>query len=256
MADRTEQFMNFCCDLGRQMIQSGAEIYRVEETLTLLIRAYGYLSSEVFAIPSFMALTIEDEERNHSKIIRIRASGRNMDKLERLNELCRNACRETPPLEVLRVQLSAVAEAPGYSPLVSYLAYGGVAAFSALFWGGCLLDSGISFLCGLIIRAILTRLRRLNANVFFANIAACLGMMALPLLLLGVGVPLHLDMVVIGSIMVLVPGVAITNAMRDVLAGDFVTALTTCAEVAIVSAAIAVGIAIPIAMFQFIPGVI
>jgi len=55
---------------------------------------------------------------------------------------------------------------------------------------------------------------------------------------------------------VLVPGVAITNAMRDVLAGDFVTALTTCAEVAIVSAAIAVGIAIPIAMFQFIPGVI
>ena len=59
---------------------------------------------------------------------------------------------------------------------------------------------------------------------------------------------------IIGTIMLLVPGIAITNVMRDVLAGDFLTALTRFAEVLIVGMAITVGVAMAIALIRFLTG--
>ena len=85
----------------------------------------------------------------------------------------------------------------------------------------------------------------MSVNTFFTNVCASMLLVTVPVLLRSFGVPVHLDRVVIGAIMLLVPGIAITNAMRDVLAGDFLTALTRIAEVMIVSVAIAIGIAIP-----------
>ena len=152
-------------------------------------------------------------------------------------------------------QLDAVVHAPNYPDWISYPGHGFVATFFTLFWGGTLLDSIIAFFCGLIVKATVSKLSRLNTNVFFTNICTCVALEIGPLLLVRLGLPIHTDMITIGCIMLLVPGIAITNAMRDILAGDFLTALTKCAEVVIVSVAIAVGIAIPIGIFRLFPGV-
>ena len=56
----TEQFLNFCCEMGRQLIQNGAEIYRVEDSINRLMRAYGYTDTEVFSIPASVILNILD----------------------------------------------------------------------------------------------------------------------------------------------------------------------------------------------------
>ena len=84
--ERTEQILNFCCEMGRQLIQNGAEIYRVEDSINRLLTAYGYRDTEVFAIPSCVILNILDEGHNYTKSIRIRSSFINLDKLERLYE--------------------------------------------------------------------------------------------------------------------------------------------------------------------------
>lgn len=95
--EKTEQFLNFCCEMGRALIQNGAEIYRVEDSINRLLLAYGYLDTEVFAIPSCVILNIQHEGHNYTKSIRIRTSFINLDKLDRLNSLCRRVCRERPP---------------------------------------------------------------------------------------------------------------------------------------------------------------
>lgn len=59
--EKTEQFLNFCCEMGRALIQNGAEIYRVEDSINRLLLAYGYLDTEVFAIPSCVILNIQHE---------------------------------------------------------------------------------------------------------------------------------------------------------------------------------------------------
>ena len=63
--NKTEQYLNFCCEIGRELIQNGAEIYRVEEAAYRILAAYGYTDVEVFAIPSCIILNIQDEERNY-----------------------------------------------------------------------------------------------------------------------------------------------------------------------------------------------
>ena len=253
-AEQTERFLTFCCEMGRHLIQNGAEIYRVEEAAARMLAAYGYREVEVFAIPSVIILNIQAEDRSHTKAVRIRASANNLDKLDRLNALCRRVCRETPPAEEAEAMLRDIVEAPAYPAWVSYLGHGVGAAFFTLFWGGGGWDALTAFFCGLAVRATVGFLRRRNTNIFFTNVCASMLLMAVPLALIALGCPLRLDMIVIGAIMLLVPGIAITNVMRDVIAGDFLTALTKFAEVMIVSMAIAIGIAIPVGLARLLGG--
>ena len=104
----------------------------------------------------------------------------------------------------------------------------------------------IAFLCGLIVKAAVGYMARLNANVFFINVCASMLLVMVPVALTYAGcTAIHTDKIIIGAIMLLVPGIAITNVMRDVIIGDFMTAISKLAEVLIVAMAIAVGIAIP-----------
>lgn len=254
--EKTEQFLNFCCEMGRALIQNGAEIYRVEDSINRLLLAYGYLDTEVFAIPSCVILNIQHEGHNYTKSIRIRTSFINLDKLDRLNSLCRRVCRERPPAVAAFEQLRGITSASGYPAWGGYLAHGFVAVFFTLFWGGDALDAFFAFSCGLAVKAATSSMSRMNTNIFFTYVLSSMLMVMIPLALLHLGAAVHMDKIVIGAIMLLVPGIAITNVMRDVIAGDFLTALTKFAEVLIISMALAVGIAIPVSAARMLFGVI
>lgn len=253
-SEETEQLLNFGCEMGRQLIQNGAEIYRVEDSARRILEAYGHKEAEVFAIPSCVILNIQEGHRNYTKSVRIRSSSNNLDKLDRLNDLCRQVCRETPPVAEAREQLRTIAVEAGYPRWVGYLAHGCAAAFFTLFWGGGALDAAVAFLCGLAVKATVSSMTRLNTNIFFTDICASALLAFIPTVLSCLGLPIHLDQIVIGAIMLLVPGLAITNVMRDVLTGDFLTAITKFSEVLIVSMAIAIGIAIPISAVRMLFG--
>ena len=250
----TEKLLNFGCEMGRQLLQNGAEIYRVEESILRLLAAYGRTETEVFAIPSCIILNIQEGERNYTKSIRIQTVSNNLRRLSNLNALCRDICRTPPPVEESVQRMEAILAQPVYPSPVGFLAYGLVAFFFTLFWGGDFLDAVAAFPCGLVVRVVLVSMRHLHANEFFSNLAAAMLSALEPLLLSWAGVPVNTDKMIIGTIMLLVPGIAITNVMRDVLAGDFLTALTRFAEVLIVGMAITVGVAMAIALIRFLTG--
>ena len=132
----TEKLLNFGCEMGRQLLQNGAEIYRVEESILRLLAAYGRKEAEVFAIPSCIILNIQEGERNYTKSIRVQTVSNNLRRLSNLNALCRDICREPPPVEESVRRMEAILAQPVYPSLVSFLAYGLVAFFFKLFWGG------------------------------------------------------------------------------------------------------------------------
>ena len=236
----TEKLLNFSCEMGRQLLRNGAEIYRVE----------------VFAIPSCIILNIQEGERNYTKSIRVRAVRNNLRRLSQLNALCRDICRETPDYEEADRRFQVILHEPEYPRGVSYLAHGVVAFFFTLFWGGGSADALTAFFCGLLVKMTLSFMRRVQANVFFTNVVTSMLLALVPLLLVCGGAGLNADKTIIGSIMLLVPGIAITNVMRDVLAGDFLTAVTRLTEVLIVGMGITIGVAMAITVTRPLAGLL
>ena len=251
-----DQFLNFCCEMGRQLIENGAEIYRVEESADRLLAAYGYQEAEVFAIPAYIILNIQDETRNYTKSVRIKTFSINLDKLDRLNALCRRVCQETPDVDAAYAQLREIMAAPTYPDKVGYLAYGFVALCFTLFWGGHAGDACVAFVCGILVKATFAYMGKVNSNVFFTYVCASFFLVLPPMALTYLGTGIHIDKIVIGAIMLLVPGIAITNVMRDVIAGDFLTAVMRFAEVMIIAMAIAIGIALPYSAAKMLLGAI
>ena len=125
---------------------------------------------------------------------------------------------------------------------------------SLMDWGGVWVDALLAFPCGLLVKLAVSVTRRVKINAFFTNFLACMLLALGPEILICLGVPIHADKMIIGTIMLLVPGIAITNGMRDVLVGDFLTALTRFAEVVIVAMGITTGVAAAITVTRFFLG--
>ena len=90
--------MDLAIDLGYELAMSGAETFRVEESVTRLLTAYG-VESDVFAIPNYLTITIRDSSGTPiSRMRRIGYHGNNMDSVERFSSLSRVLDREKPEL--------------------------------------------------------------------------------------------------------------------------------------------------------------
>ena len=84
------------CELGLGLLHSGAEIYRVEDTLHRLARAY-HLTCEVFAIPNCLMVSVTDPEgRVHTRMRQATVSGTDIEGIERYNALSRRLCADPP----------------------------------------------------------------------------------------------------------------------------------------------------------------
>lgn len=249
-----DRCLNFCCEMARQLVKNGAEMYRVEESAQRLLMAYGFSQPEVFAIPAFVMISIEANGRNYTKSVRIRSSDNDLDKLERLNSLCRQVCSEQTELETANVLLQDIIAQPNYGPLIRYCGGGMAACFFTLLMHGSALDAVTAFCCGILVKIATEYTTKLNANTFFVNVSASMILVAVTLFLQRISLPIEPDKVIIGAIMLLVPGVAVTNVMRNVIAGDFLTAISKLTEVLIVSLAIAVGITFPYVAIKMLLG--
>ena len=229
-----DKLLNIAAELGYQLMYSGAEIYRVEESARRLLHAYGLESPEVFAIPNCVIVSVATPE------------GHPITRMRRVPaHLCRRLCAETPPLDEAQAAVGSLPEAvPQYSPRQVLLGYGVAPAFFAPLFGGGPPDIACAFLCGLAVGlCLLYGGRFIGANSFFRTVICSAAASLMALLLVGAGLGESVDVVTISTLMVLVPGVALTNAMREIMAGDTVSALSRTADAILVASAIALGAA-------------
>lgn len=234
-------------DLGCGLLESGAEIYRVEESIQRLLLAYGVHEADPFVIPNciFVSFTTPDGAVR-SQVRRITAShGTDVDQLELYNGLCRRLCAETPPLPQARERLQAVQQARrSFSLPIVTLSYCLGAAFFSLFFGGSLRDGLCAGVCGLVIGLCMAALSWLHTNLFLKTMlcSALSAFTALTLTHAGLGE--HSDLIIIGAFMALVPGVMFTNSIRDIMAGDMMAGLSKLADALLTGVSLALGAAL------------
>ena len=248
-----DKLLGLAVELGSQLMKSGAEIYRVEESVFRLIRAYGLEDPQVFAIPNCLIVSVVTPQGHPiTRMVRIPGHGTDMELLELCNSLCRRLCTQTPPLEQAQAEAEALSQKQRmYRPVQQLLGYGLAPAFFAPLFGGGLREGLCAFLCGLLVGVTLLFGGLLTGtNAFFRTVICSAVASLASLLAVRLGLGLDVDTITISVLMVLVPGVALTNAMREIMAGDIVSGLSRMAEAILTGAAIALGSAVGLGIGQ------
>lgn len=251
----TSQLMASAVDIGQKLLECGAEIYRVEESMYRMFIAYGAEEAHIYAVPTSIIATVSrGDEPAVTVTRRIFERGMDLDRLDRLNALSRELCKNPADYETVRAMIADIEHAPKYGSQIMALAFGGIAAFFSLLFGAGAAEALVAFFTGVILRLVLNLLSRAQVNMLFTNILGGAVISACAVLLSMTGLIPAYEKVIIGSIMSLVPGLAITNSMRDLIAGDFIAGLSKFAEALMVATGIAVGVAVPIVLSALIRG--
>ena len=236
--------LDLCTDLGYRLAMCGAETFRVEESINLIMLAYG-IRAEAFAIPNNLTVSIETPDGvPMTRMRRIGAHGNDLDSVERYTDLSRRICREKPDLKTAVQWLKETDISLRRYNLFWIMAgnFLGSAGFS-IFFGGGLLDCLLAGICGLVVGGVGILSDKLNANTFFRTIIASFLMALVAYAMAAVGIAQNADTVIIGTLMILVPGLLFTNAMRDIIYGDTNSGVNRIVQVFLIAVAIALGTA-------------
>lgn len=239
-----ETLLDMAADLGYELAIAGAETFRVEETVSRVLAAYD-LQAEVFAIPNLLIVSMRQEDgHNITRVRRIGSHDNDLDAVEKFNGLSRILCTQKPSPEKAQEMLCQVTENRLYYSVPGlYLgAFLGGAGF-CLFFGGSLADCLCSGICGIVISLVQNFLTKRRVNAFFQTIAAAFLMAVLAYAMGALGLARNPDAVTIGALMLLVPGLLFTNAMRDIIYGDTNSGVNRIVQVFLIGVAIALGTA-------------
>lgn len=247
--------MNLATAMGYDLAMCGAETFRIEDTITRILDSYG-VSSEVFAIPNYLIVTIsKDEGEPLTRMRRIGYHGTDLDMVEKLNAVSRAICNRHPePAEAIR-WLNMVHEMKKTHPFgINLLGHFlGAMGFSVLF--GCgVTDMLFAGLCGVVIGLVNRIMQKLKVNPFFSTIAASFFMAVAAYGLNILGLVQNPDTVNIGALMNLVPGLLFTNAMRDIIYGDTNSGVNRIVQVFLIAVAIALGTASALNLITYLFG--
>ena len=236
--------IDLATDLGYELAMNGAETFRVEESISRVLASYG-IKSDVFAIPNYLVVSITGSNGQPiTRMRRIGQHGNNLDGVEKFSSLSRALCNRTPdPKDGLKWLEITRSQQVTYSKKVQYLGYFLGAFGFALFFGGNGIDGLCAGLCGILIGMLDRLLAANNTNFFFRTIAEAFSMAFVAYCLGIAGISPNTDATVIGALMILVPGLLFTNAMRDIIYGDTNSGINRIVQVLLIAVAIALGTA-------------
>lgn len=247
-----ERVMEKSLDIGEAMLCCGAEILRVEDTIMRICLTYGDGIVDVFTILSLIIVSWHTtDDRNFTQTRRIYSYSTNLDRLEDLNALSRYICENTPSCDEIDRRIEDILYGEQVTVSKGDVA-GHILASSgfAVFFGGTIQDGIAAALVSVFLYFCSYFYgKRTNNRVVYTLICSFLvGILCTLSVYIGIGI--HLDKVMIGIIMLLIPGINIMNALRDMICGDIITGLLRLAEALMIAVAIAAGFGLSIVAVQ------
>lgn len=255
--EKTEQFdadqvMEKALDVGEAILCTGGEISRVEDTIMRICFAYGGGIVDVFTILSLIILSWRTEDgKHHTQTRRIYSYENDLQKLEELNALSRYICQEKPDFSYIDDKIKEILNPP-HKKISKKILFGyilGATGFS-IFFGGTIRDGLAAGLIGCILYFWEKIYKRFSSNrVVYTLITSFLaGLMCMLSVFIGIGE--NNDKVMIGAIMLLIPGISLMNSLRDMICGDIITGTLKLIESLMIAVAIAGGFALALILSQ------
>lgn len=248
-----EDLLLFAADAARAMLENGGETYRAEDAAMGIIASQGGAEADCFATSTGLMLSFTGEDgRVHSVIRRIKKRSMNLEKASRIDTMAKNLLTDKIGIQEAMSELDLV-ERMRDRPAVLRMAASAVGAgFFALLFGGGAADAVAAGVIGAAVSLLILGFQRLQLPEFLASLSGGAVAAFSSLGLQFFGIPIHPDATIIGVIMLLVPGVSITNAIRDTIAGDLLAGLARGVDALITAAAISAGAGGAFAMWKLL----
>lgn len=244
MRTREEQLVDASLDVGKALLLAGGEVTRVEDTITRILHAYGMQKVGVFTITSLIEVTACTPDGDEIVKARRIVGGftTNLNQVEQLNALSREICSSCPPPQEITARITAIRHPKAEPGWISYV--------GAMAW----LPEASPYSLAALWRTFRRRpflacfinwmdrkgiYKKENQLLFYLLCSILTGFLGCLLVRLGAGA--HLDKILIGCIMLTIPGISITYAMRDMLLGESITGLFRFLESLLIAASIAGG---------------
>lgn len=240
------QVMDACLLAGKIMLQSGAETYRVEDTMIRMAEA-GHLSAHSFVTPTGIIFSVNGEHKTN--LVRVTERGIDLQKVTRVNTISRAFCDGALKIDTAYEELRKIDVSRHAYPFpIQILMAALVSGCFLIMFNGALSDFVTAFITGALGFSCALYFHRITRVKFFAEFLAslALGLSTFAFVRLGMG---HAqNQIIIAAVMPLVPGVLITNAVRDLMAGHLVSGMSKGIEALLTALAIGAGIAVTLTL--------
>lgn len=245
---QSERMVSLILLASELLIVSGAETYRVEETAERMGKAAGFITVDPFTTPTGIFITlVDDQGRVFTRVRRIRWTVNNLAIIAQVNSLSRQFS-EGMDIEQLETKLCALKESVVH-PSFSQAVVGGIASGAfAIVFGGTTLQALYTIIIGFLILCLYHFGRehlvpRFLITALGGSVAAILGIVGFKLW------GFATEITILSAVMVLVPGLAMTTAIRDTISGELISGVTRSAEAATIAVAVAAGVALVLGMW-------
>lgn len=220
-----DRILALALSIGAGLLSCGASVSRVEIAVKLICLSCGAKEVNVMSFPSVIICSIKLADGSEvAQLKRNYEVSNNFLKMELYNQLSRDVCSGKLNIEEAEGRLDEIARTKGYNLPVTVASGGFVAGIFTIYFGGSLIDGVPSFLTGCLMMFVNVLLSRRDFNSYARTFVLSLLGGALSILLSRLfilcGAQCSVSMVSIGTIMVVVPGLLICNAVRDMFSGD------------------------------------
>lgn len=248
--DYDTELLNLALDAGEIMLRSGAETFRVQDTMLRILSVTGREKIEALALSTMLIVTLPREVKGPLSMARgVKDRSINFEKICAVNALSRAFVSGQMTLDDATARIREIYNAPSYSRGLITLGYGLTSGGFSLIYSQSLSDGAAAFCIGLVLGLLMGWVGKRQAPYFFGSflggfvtgLLACLFHLLLP--------TSKTDMIVIGSIMPLLPGLTLTKATRDLLEGNFISGNSKMVEALLIACAIAGGAALSMGIF-------
>lgn len=242
---------------GEIMMKSGAEVYRVEDTMSRICKSCRIDNVEVFATPTGIFISLDkggDEDDTQTYIKRISGINTDLRKISDVNHFSRQFT--TTDLSVDRGMeiLKDIEGKKGYSLPLRVAGAIMVSAAFCLIMGGQPLDCCVAMVSGSLCYLFSRLLKRVDVNSFVTGFCSCALASFIAILAASSIDGTNFDPIIIGAIMLFVPGVALTNSIRDFLSGDMLSGVARLMEAILTAVSLAAGAGVVIKIYDLLGG--
>lgn len=241
--EHTEMAIDCFLLAGRIMIESGAETYRVEDTMLRMARSQNMMDAQSYVTPTGIIFSLGKTQPTRITSIPTRIT--DLHRIALVNNVSRKLTSHLISIEQAYEELKKIEKTNYFLPIAVQVLAASIAsgAFLLLF-KGIVSDIPAAFIAGGLGLYIVTIIHNMTRVKFFSEFLAAVAIGVVASFAVYYGYGKEIDKIIIGSVMPLVPGLLITNAVRDMMAGHFTAGMAKGAEAFLTAFAIGSGIAL------------
>ena len=256
----TDKILDIAGRVGLLILENGGETFRAEETALRICVSSGYTESNVVAYPTGLFITLARDDQTYGTIVKsLNKHCVDLTKLNHANYLARAFESGTIDADSVLAELKIMSRSAvknNKKKLLTACVAGMATGLFAVLYGGIWFDCIVGFLCGFVVQLISSSFKRTDIYHFAISIIggvviALIAVTAVSVFKIG-----NINLIIIGGIMPLLPGLAMTNAIRDTMMGDLVSGMARLGEVLLIAISLAAGAGIVLMAYLSLGGVL